>query len=59
MVLAFTHGRKIPKIIQKINKALGIKKSSEDLWDIIDIKDIIKDVDENTEDIQANMGNIS
>ena len=32
-----TNGNSVPKRIQKLNKALGIPKNSEALWDILDI----------------------
>ena len=35
--LVSTNGNSVPKRIRKLNKALGISKDSEALWDILDI----------------------
>ena len=35
VLIASTHERKVPKVLQKINKALGLPKKSEVLWDIL------------------------
>merc|ERR1719362_2757985 len=35
--LVSTNGNSVPKRIRKLNKALGIPKNSEALWDILDI----------------------
>ena len=35
--LISTNGNSVPKRIRKLNKALGIPKNSEALWDILDI----------------------
>ena len=52
MVLTFTSGHKIPKIIKKLNKAVGLPKNSKDFWNIIDVAN-------NTADIGKNAGLIS
>ena len=35
VLIVSTHERKVPKVLQKINKALGLPKKSEVLWDIL------------------------
>ena len=37
VLIASTNERKVPKVLQKINKALGLPKKSEVLWDILRI----------------------
>ena len=32
-------GKKIPSVIKKLNKALGLEKNSEKVWDILSISD--------------------
>ena len=32
-------GKKIPSVIKKLNKALGLEKNSEKMWDILSISD--------------------
>ena len=38
ILIASTHEREVPKILQRINKALGLPKISEVLWDILNIE---------------------
>ena len=47
VLIASTHCRKVPKVLQKINKALGLDKTSEVLWDILQISNINTTVEEN------------
>ena len=51
VLIAVTQGRKVPKLLQKINKGLGLPKKSEVLWDILSIADINATVEENVADI--------
>ena len=37
--LTKVQGKKIPSIIKKLNKALGLEKNSEKVWDILSISD--------------------
>ena len=55
MVLTFTSGRKIPKAIKRLNKALGLPMKSEALWNIIDIPDIQLKLDQNINDVKENI----
>ena len=59
VLIASTHGRNVPKVLQKINKALGLPKKSEVLWDILLIGDINTKVDENVADIANNTNEIT
>ena len=55
MVLTFASGRKIPKAIKRLNKALGLPMKSEALWNIIDIPDIQLKLDQNINDVKENI----
>ena len=55
MGLTFTSGRKIPKAIKRLNKALGLPTKSEALWNIIDIPDIQLKLDQNINDVHENI----
>ena len=47
----------MPNLLKKINKALGLPKKSEKLWDILSISDINTKVEENMVDIAENAKN--
>jgi hypothetical protein len=38
VLIASTHERKVPKLLQTINKELGLPGKSEVLWDILTIE---------------------
>ena len=57
VLVASTHCRQVPKVLQKINKALGLPKKSEVLWDILRISDINTKVEENVADLN-NVSNV-
>ena len=50
VLIASTHCRIVPNLLKKINKALGLPKKSEKLWDILSISDINTKVEENMVD---------
>ena len=54
VLIASTHCRQVPLVLQMINKALGLPKKSETLWDILSIADINTKVEENVVDIAEN-----
>ena len=39
--------KKVPKVIKKLNKALGLSAKSEVVWDILSIDDIADEVEDN------------
>ena len=45
----------MPNLLKKINKALGLPKKSEKLWDILYISDINTKVDEIVVDVAENV----
>ena len=49
--MASNHCRNVPNLLRKINKALGLPKKSEKLWDILLISDINTKVEENEADL--------
>ena len=49
----------MPNLLKKINKALGLPKKSEKLWDILSISDINTKVEENMVDIAENVVDIA
>ena len=49
----------MPKVLQKINRALGLPKKSEVLWDILSIADIDTKVEENVADLNNGLNNVS
>ena len=49
----------MPDLLKKINKALGLPKKSEKLWDILSISDINSKVEENMVDIAENVVDIT
>ena len=49
----------MPNLLKKINKALGLPKKSEKLWDILSISDINTKVEENMVDIAINTNKIT
>ena len=59
VLIASTHSRNVPKVLQKINKALGLPKKSEVLWDILSISGINTKVEENVADIANNTNEIT
>ena len=48
------HCRKVPNLLKKINKALGLPKTSEKLWDIL----LISQVEENVADLNDGLNNV-
>ena len=49
----------MPRVLQKINKALGLTKKSETLWDILSIVDINTKVEDIVVDIANNTNEIT
>ena len=52
------HCRKVPNLLKKINKALGLPKTSEKLWDILLISDINTKVEESVADLKDGLNNV-
>ena len=59
VLIASTHCRIVPNLLKKINKALGLPKKSEKLWDILYISDINSKVEEIVVDIAENVVDIA
>ena len=43
-MIALCNGRQVKKLIRRINKAMGLPKNSEVLWDILSIANNTKDI---------------
>ena len=43
-MIASCNGRQVKKLIKRINKAMGLPKNSEVLWDILSIANNTKDI---------------
>ena len=56
--MASNHCRKVSNLLKKINKALGLPKTSEKLWDILLISDINTKVEENVADLNNGLNNV-
>ena len=56
--MASNYCRNVPNLLKKINKALGLPKKSEKLWDILLISDIDTKVDENVADLKDGLNNV-
>ena len=59
VLIASTHCRIVPKLLKKINKALGLPKKSETLWDILSIAGINTKVEEIVVDTANNTNEIT
>ena len=58
VLMESNHCRNVPNLLKKINKALGLPKKSEKLWDILLISDIDTKVDENVADLNDGLNNV-
>ena len=45
-------GKKVPKVIKSLNKALGLPSKSKVVWDILSIDDVINEVEDNSAKIE-------
>ena len=59
VLIASTHCRIVPNLLKKINKALGLPKKSETLWDILSIAGINTKVEEIVVDTANNTNEIT
>ena len=59
VLIASTHCRIVPNLLKKINKALGLPKKSETLWDILSIAGINTKVEEILVDTANNTNEIT
>ena len=50
---------KIPKLIKKLNKALGLKPNSEKIWDILFVSDLKDNMTGMAANINTNEANIN